>query len=377
MVLIRVWFKNAKNFLWAAIFVAELFALTIDGNIFRSHLAHTGFELPSDLNCFRTNGALALGKITAATAAKTCAFMYPPPFLLIAAPLSWLSPILSYTLWNAAAIAILILAARAVKLSWLAVGLGLISPPSLYCMAIGQTGEIISALLILSLGLASSSPLLAGIIAGCLVVKPQFSVLLPICYLASRNWRALSASVLTATLLCLLSAWLFGFGSWRHFFSVETTIMRSVLNQPWPQPFQGIMISIFMMLRSLGADLPLSYATQTGITIIAAFATWHLWSPGSKIKLPVRLMVTLCLVPLATPYAYVYDISGIALVLAGYAEETKWQALLPVSAFWIFTSFYIPISMISFLTGGILLLILAIYIWPAMSLTASGKNETS
>jgi Glycosyltransferase family 87 len=356
--------KMQKFCLCAAILIAELFALFIDGRLFHGHFAHPSFTLPPDLACFLTNGAGMLGHslATATTSAKSCAFMYPPPSLLIAAPLSWLPALWTYILWLAASVAFLTAAARAAKFSWTAIGLGLASPPSLYCLTVGQNGEITSALLFLSLGLASTSPVLAGIFAGCLVIKPQFALLLPVCYLASRNWRALGAAVLTTSLLCLLSAGLFGFNAWRLFLSVETSTMRSTLNEPWPQPFQGIMISFFITLRSLGANLPLAYAGQILASLGTAFAAWTLWSSGTKLRSQTRLLLTLCLVPLATPYAFIYDIPGIAFALTALAEASNWQIRL-AAAFAVLTSFYLLISMVSYETGGALLLILTAYIW--------------
>jgi hypothetical protein len=77
----------------------------------------------------------------------------------------------------------------------------------------------------------------------------------------------------------------------------------------------------------------------------------------------MRLLLTLCLVPIATPYAYLYDIPGIALALASYAVLRKGWTLLPLSLFWAVSALYILISMVSFLTGGILLVLLVVYLW--------------
>jgi hypothetical protein len=351
--------------LWLLIVVAELVALAIYGNIFRGHFAHASFNLPSDLNCFRANGAIALGRTPALVigASQPCAFMYPPSFLLLAAPLAWLSPSLAYLLWSAGGIAVLIFAAQAAKLSWPAIGMGLISPPSLYCLAVGQTGEIISCLLLLSVSLAATSPVLAGIAAGCLVIKPQFAILLPVCFLASRNWRALSAALITTAAICLLSAEVFGLAFWQHFFMVETLTAHTVLNEPWPQPYQGIMISIFMMVRSLNCNLRFAYVLQTFATLVVIVTSWYLWRPQARVERQMRLLLTLCLVPIATPYAYLYDIPGIALALASYAVLRKGWTLLPLSLFWAVSALYILISMVSFLTGGILLVLLVVYLW--------------
>jgi hypothetical protein len=355
-----------NRWLWLLVVISQLIAFDIYGKILLHLFAHGGFFLPADLNCFRINGSIALNRSTVAVAEgkKVCAFMYPPPFLLIATPLSWLSPIWTYILWSAVSSISLIGAARVINLPWRAIILGMASPATLLCVIIGQTGGIISALLLLSFSLASTSPAIAGIAAGFLIIKPQFAMLLPVCYVASRNWTALRTAALTATFLCVLCYLLLGPQIWHDFLNHDPSAVTRTLNLPWEQPFQNIMVSAFMTLRSLRIGLPASYAVQTIITICAVGAAWYLWLPRCNANILTQILATMCLIPLATPYSYIYDLPGLAFLLAGYAVQTKWQTLLPITLFWIITSLYILISITSFLTGSIFLLLLLIYLWP-------------
>ena len=85
-----------------------------------------------------------------------------------------------------------------------AVALGLLSPPNLYCMAMGQTGAFVSALLLAALSLTPRQPFAAGLAAAGIVIKPHFGLLMPICFLAARQYRAVLAAAFGLLILCLL-----------------------------------------------------------------------------------------------------------------------------------------------------------------------------
>jgi len=193
-------------FLLLAVTAAEFFAFKYYGGMLKNHFGGAGFSMPTDFRCFWINGAIAAHQLPASSpmTSNVSPFMYPPPFLLIAALLSLLPPLSSYILWLVVTNAGLALAGRLVRLPWTAIGLGLISPPNLYSIAIGQTGAFISALLLLGFGLARTNAATAGIAASLLIVKPQFFILVPICYLAARNWRALGAFSIGAAILCII-----------------------------------------------------------------------------------------------------------------------------------------------------------------------------
>ncbi|MDD2705326.1 MAG: glycosyltransferase family 87 protein, partial [Acidocella sp.] len=267
-----------------------------------------------------------------------------------------------YILWLVVTNACFALAGRLMRLPWTAIGLGLISPPNLYSIAIGQTGAFISTLLLLGFGLARTNPIAAGIAASLLIVKPQFFILVPICFLAMRNWLALGALSIGTAILCILPAIIFSPSVWQHFLFDQTATARIVLNKPWPQAYQGIMVSTFIMLRSLGAGLNAAYAVQFTVTVTAAGMAAYLWLPRGPLNGHAKLAATLCLAMLATPYGYIYDLPALALVLAALALRPNFPAAVPCAIFWLVTSLYIFISMVSFVIGAIFLLFLAIYL---------------
>jgi hypothetical protein len=338
--------------------LAGLVALAMDWQVVNRQLAGSGSIVPGDQWSFRENAELVTHHMVGAPVASAAGLPYPPPFLLLSMPLSWCGPLAGYIGWILAGNLALILAARALRLPWPAVALGLASPANLYCMAMGQTGLFVSAFTLLSLGLAGSQPVLAGIAAGCLIIKPQFGLLLPVCYLAARNWRAFGAAAATVAALCALPALCFGAHVWRDFFVHPVASAPQLLNDAWPNKFQYTMVTVFMMCRSLGAGFGLAYAAQGIASLAAAVLAWRLWRGEGGLA---RIAITLCLAALATPYAYTYDLAALSMALAGYAWA-RGGSLAPVALFWVFTGFYVFFSTFWFLTGALFLAALAVTI---------------
>jgi hypothetical protein len=348
----------------ALIALAEAISLLIDGNIDLSRFRGGGFIVPADLLCFRDNALLLISPSPAlrAATAQLAPYMYPPPFMLLNVPMAGLSPWAEFCAWTLLSNGLLILTGRCARLSWRGVALGLILPANLYCTTIAETGAIVSSLLAISLALADTRPLLAGIAAGALVIKPQFALLLPICFLASRNFRAIGAAIATMLILSGLTTVIFGPSIWADFISNKIPLSGRVLAEPWPHPVWTIMVSVFFTLRSLGAGLPLAYASQSAATLAAMVAAWRLWRTPSPAPL-ARLAATLCLAALATPYVLTYDLTALGLILAGTALQTNWRTLPQLAAFWFSTGFYVFFSVFCSV-GGPLLALLLVALWP-------------
>lgn len=349
---------------WTLIAIDTWIAFEIDARILSKDFTPAGFRMPVDFGSFWRAGAwvdahrgLPLSGLTNVTL-----FIFPPPFLLIFVPLSRLKAVFAYGVWIALTSVFLVCACWLIKLRWRAICLGLISPPVLICLVAGQTGMFTSAALLLSLGLADSYPAVAGIMAGCLVVKPQCAILVPVCFLASRNWRALVAGAATVMAACLLALAIFGPGLWHYFFGHEIFEERWALTAPWPQSYQRLMVSAFMTLRSLGVGLGFSFFVQGMITICCALAVWYVWSrPAETFNSALRLLLTVILTLLATPYLHLYDMPCLAMALAGWGVVTGRLESFGLAAFWTIAGLYFLLSMNMFLTGGVLLLALALY----------------
>jgi hypothetical protein len=344
-----------KGPVWVFCALAWLIALGSDAPLIRGYFRASGFRLTSDLTCFRDNGAW-LGRHLAAAAqgaAAACTFKYPPPFLFVAAPLSWLKPEQDFAAWSVVSIAILGVAARTIGISWRPMLAGMLAPSTMLCLSIGESGIIVSSLLLLALGLAETAPIAAGIAAGAIVIKPTFGLLLPVCYAASRNLKAVLAAAITAIGLCVLSVIAFGPGVWGHYLHEGLPAAHATLGAPWPQRDQHIMITPYIFVHSLGAGYGLANAVQCACSLLAAMTTWVLWRSPS---FPARLPLTLCLAALAVPFACLYDLPALAFAVAA-------QGGAAFAWFWIFSGLDLVISIFFLPLGAPCLAFLLWMLW--------------
>jgi len=361
----------ARALYWMLLAIGEAVALVIARYSLGHLVSHGHFLLPPDIACFRDHAGIIFHHTSPGMTMDSCAFMYPPPFVLLIAALPWLSPLRAYAAWGIAGTAGLFGAARCLDLSRCSILLGFVAPPTIVAIMSGQNGMFVSALLLISIGLARKNPVPAGIAAGCMVIKPHLAILLPICYLADRNWRAILAAAATGFGLLAVSAWVLGVRVWRDLILNGRATAIVMLQTPWPQPLQKNMVSVFMTARSLHAGMPAAVAVQLCMTVVAGFAAWKLWSRADQPDALKNLALTLCLLTIATPYAYISDLPALALALAAYGLSGESARLLAPAAFWILIGFNGFIAMWWCLPGGIGIPLIAAVIWQQH---AKGQN---
>lgn len=354
-----------QRLLWAVILISCLIDFAMNERVFFNYFPQNGFRLAADLDCFRANGAYLGRHISEAAeeAARACTFKYPPPFLLLATPFSWFSPLACFIVWTLASLAALLATARALRLQPAIIWLGLLAPPTIMCLTIAENGIFLSMPLLLALAWAESAPVAAGIAAGFLVMKPQIGVLLPVCYLAARNWRAIGATFASVATLCVITNISFGFGIWKWFLHSGVAASKAALAAPWPQSYQHIMITPFMLLRGLGSGLNSAWVVQVLCSFSAVLAAWMLWRAPLARRNSAILPLTLCLTALTTPYAYVYDLPALGLSLAAWSAGQGWQRLGPLAWFWGWMSLYVFISVVLAPPGALCLGLLVFWLW--------------
>lgn len=334
---------------------------------------HTGwtFSLPADLKCFVVHGAAALRPFYVVPPGIE-PFMYPPPLLLLGAPLSLVPANIAYLLWSCLGVALLCVAGWQLKMRPILILGAVLLPPTVYCVLLGQTGLILSALFVLSLAWAPRSPVLSGCIAGLMILKPPAALLLPICYAASGQRSAFIAAIISGLCVCALTLLVFGMAPWVYFFTTSLSLARYVLQMPWHHAYQNLMVSPFILLRGFGWGLPASYAVQGAITLVACVLTWRLWrtsqAPGTNV-----LLVTACLAALATPYDYIYDLPAIGLLLAANFPYRGWQ-LSAALCFILGMGLYVFLSYNFVPIGAVLIAGLGLACWPD---SAFPKRENS
>ncbi len=276
---------------------------------------------------------------------------YPPFFLFAASALALLPYGLALTVWQAMTLGLYLLMIRGIIAPsprlpgegwgdvtagslWLLLALAF--PSVLINVGHGQNGFLTAALLGGALVVLDRRPLLAGILLGLLVYKPQYGLLLPVVLGVSGRWRCFAAAAATVVVLAIATTLIFGMPVW-HAFAVFSEFTRKVVLEQGDTGFFKIQ-SIFAWARMWGAPIPLAYAVQGFATLgIAAALAWLWRSPAAY---PLKAAALCIGTILATPYSFDYDMMVLAPAIAFLAADGLRRGFLPwektaLAALWL------------------------------------------
>jgi arabinofuranan 3-O-arabinosyltransferase len=242
-------------------------------------------------------------------------YSYPPVLLVLTAPLVLLPYIPGLFAWLTAGWYAFYRALRVAMPGRNALVLSLAAPGLFINACSGQNGTWTAALLGGGLAVLSRRPVLAGILFGLLICKPHLGLLLPIALLAGRQWRAIAAASVTAVVLVLASVALFGIELWNDYFRQASILRQAMLEEDMSHR----MVSVFIALRKLGADVPLAYLIQACVALpVAAAVAVAWWRDVPENLRNALLIVGTCL---AVPYVQDYDLVMGAFVAAWLTDR--------------------------------------------------------
>jgi hypothetical protein len=257
-------------------------------------------------------------------------FPYPPTFLLLVWPIGLLPFWAAYLAWIGATL----LAALLATCAGAGAGTGaraataaamLLAPSTAACLASGQSGFLLAALLVGGLRLAGPRPALAGLLFGLLTYKPQFGLLVPLALVAAGRWRCIAAACVTTAGLVALDTVVLGRGIWAAWWRSLPGYMAvfdrdTAANRTIP--------TVLGNVQALGVPHGVAQAVQVLAALAAAAAVWAAWRRPGPFAVPALLAAT-CL---ATPHAFLYDLpllSAGALLFAGQRLRTRGALVLP------------------------------------------------
>ncbi len=239
---------------------------------------------------------------------------YPPPILLLLAPLGALSlpgAFFAYMLGSAALFAAALWAVcprRAVLAA------AVLAPGVALNLWFGQNGLLFGGLLGLALAWARTRPRLAGVALGMLALKPHLAVALGLVLLLGRRWTVLAVAAATVAALGLLSVAVFGAAVWGQYlagFGRAVDLSSPVL--------QGLSVrgSVYWTLRVAGLASAPALAVQGAAAAIAAVLAGRSWRRGDPPA--VALAVSAAALPLILPRLGTYDLAYFAVAAAALA----------------------------------------------------------
>ncbi|WP_428407345.1 glycosyltransferase family 87 protein [Hyphococcus sp.] len=232
----------------------------------------------------------------------TLYWQYPPTYYFVIAPLAALPYPAALLGWWSVTAGAAMAALRSLwkaRLPLLAVFASGAAWQALIC---GQTGFLTAALIAIAGGWADRRPILAGIAAGLLTVKPQLGLLIPVAYAAAGCWRAFAAAAVTALALAVLSAGIFGIETWGGFIGAMSAQGARMSTNVFPY---YKLVSPYGFMMTLGAGGALAYAAQGIASLALAGFVFIVWRKSPSWE--TRLIALAAATPLVSPYAFYYE----------------------------------------------------------------------
>ena len=237
-------------------------------------------------------------------------WLFPPPFLLVAAVLAELPFVIAYVGWALVTlVGYAFCTARLFRNRAAAIAYGA-SPAAFVTFIVAQNGLLTAALFAGVLLTLQRRPVLSGLLLAALVVKPQFGLLFPVALLAAGQWRTVAAATV-ATSIWLLACLAFEpslISAFLHALSMARSELLTQGHQGWYK-----LQSLYGVLRIAGLGDGLSSAVTamlamalTGVVI----AAWHSRLPFS-LKAAILVVCSLAV----SPYSYVFDFPLLTVAL--------------------------------------------------------------
>lgn len=263
------------------------------------------------------------------------AWMYPPTMSLLLTPFGWPSYLASFALWVALFGGAFFFAAHRLWSDRWAIFF-LLATPCVYVAAItGQNGFLTATLVALAGAFADRRPIIAGVAAGLLTIKPQLGLLIPIAFAAAGCWRAFAVAALTAVLFAGASIAAYGLESWTAFIEAMTTHGGRMAQVGFP--FSKL-ATPFGFATMLGAPAAVAGAVQALSSLAVAAFVFVVWRRVKEWD--IRAAALSAATMLVTPYAFYYELVIMApaiLLMAKRAVEMGWLKYerITMIAIWI------------------------------------------
>lgn len=264
-------------------------------------------------------------------------WLYPPGYLMLLMPfgaLPFAPALLAMTLVSVALMALAVRPFTAGSLPlWVALTL---APAYLPTLILGQNSLWwLAGLLAAFAALRGGHWVLAGICIGCLTLKPQLGLLIPVALVAAGLWRTVLAATVTAAILAALPTLVFGPGYWPSLATalggVGGMMMQTIQNLP-------LMVGPFSLMVLAGLAPPLALAAQWAIALLAAGLVFLLWR-SDRIGFDAKAAGLMLGILLSASYLWYYEAAimaaiGLFLLRAGVIGRS-FPGLLLLAGLWL------------------------------------------
>ncbi len=259
-------------------------------------------------------------------------FHYPPTWLLILAPFSFLPMAAAYAasqvLFFSGLLVALHKAYRERTQFWVMSASLLLAPASSNNVLSGQNGFLVCGLFVAGFSLLETQPILAGAALGLATFKPQICLMIPFALLGARNWRAIAGGLVSATGLALLSLAVFGPGVWTTWLGLLLHPRHDVgySSVDWGRLWDD---SVFTCAQLLGASKTAANLCQAAATLLAGACVYLSFRRPLSADLRCAVFLAACVV--GAPHVSPYDMVLLALAATIVAWNSFDEAFRPIA----------------------------------------------
>jgi len=246
-------------------------------------------------------------------------YFYPPFLLLILDPLAKLPYLAAFYVWGAAQTALYLAGIRQIigKTSlWPFIAF----PAAAISFALGQNSLLTASLFAFGLSMRDRNrPFLAGVILGLLAYKPHFGILMPIAFVAGREWKMIAGAVASISMLTAVTTLVFGFSIWPAYLHLFQTTAQDAF-ESGRVTYNGL-ISAFGSVLLAGGGKQAAYAVQAAFSVGSALLVYTLWRHTANNA--IRCLSLIAGTMLSMPVILFYDYLPAAVALAFLAPEIR------------------------------------------------------
>jgi len=289
----------------------------------------------SDLYAMNAQAAIASKRVPDAASIRYLP-LYPPQVSIFLAPFSWLSYgwalaawwILSALIYSVCCHAIWRLCPALQPHRGTVLLAAIAFPPFFHLIAWGQTSALaLACFTAMFLCLQKRREFLAGIVLGCLIFKPQLSVVAALIFVAVGAWKILIGAALSAGAQLVLGVVYYGMRPLQQWFETLWRV-RSVLPLLEPRTYQTHCLRTFwtMLVPWPGVAFVL-YAVSAIVILAVTIVVWKRIATPLSLRCSMLLLATV----LVSPHLTVYDLVVLAPALLLTADWLIQQPLTPLN----------------------------------------------
>jgi arabinofuranan 3-O-arabinosyltransferase len=253
-----------------------------------------------------------LGEIHQVAPEAFMPWLYPPGYLVLLMPFGAMSFSYGFLVFTLLSIILMGLATRpfvaGLNPVWLAMTL---APAYVPTLTLGQNNLLwLAGLLAALAALRDNRPVLAGLFIGCLTLKPQLGLLIPVALLAAGLWRTIFVAAATALVLAVIPTLMFGPEYWpmfaRQMAHLGNSIVLSITDL-------FLMVGPFYLLSFLGLPAETALQMQWGIVVAAIGIVALLWR-SDRIGFDAKVAGLMLAMLLSAPYLWYYEAAMMAAI---------------------------------------------------------------